>query len=575
MYISKIKINKFRAYKTGFEMPLKKGLTIISGQNGIGKSTILALLANSSELKTYRTIDGKPFRGDFQDIILFDEISDKAVLENDKSEKPSATITFDERPQSDDYPEQVTYRSTLQNGKNTKTTYLVTDIVDEHQSDTNKTVYLYKKVSKTKFYKRFRFIPVKDTNKHNEAKIEWPVLYLGLSRAYPTGESAKAVHNTLPNSIQNEISEQYKRIMGNDTEEEILEFENLTLDNHFKNAGIVTGEYSGISNSSGQNDLSQILLAVKSFEELANNPSYSYHGGLLAIDEMDVTLHSAAQNRLLDFLLKKSEELNLQIVATSHSITLLEHTADLHQIKENLINIYYLTTDYSENNMVKALENPDPAFFRNNLADLYINNTIVTEPITAFTEDVVARWFIKLLIQVSKAKELNEINFLDIDIDWIKLSKLAANGGRRFKDMLFFIDADVKSNADDYEKFQEITGSSTSGIEGENIFFIPGDNSIEKMLWNYLQSLNADDPFFCTPEMIKGNRTKKAIISHGPQSEDYHGGMKEKAKIKLWFRNNRIFMDQLAERWAADDKNKDNVDKFINNLRGAYNRLIK
>ncbi|MFC0088694.1 AAA family ATPase [Weissella thailandensis] len=574
MYISKIKIDKFRAYKAGFELPLKKGVTIISGQNGIGKSTILALLTNSSELKTYKTVDGKPFRGEFQDIILFDEISDKAVLEDDKSEKPSTTITFSERPQLDSYPSQVTYRSTIQKGKNTKVTYKETDKIDVEQSKNGEPVHLYQKISTTKYYKRFRFIPVKDATKHNEAKIQWPVLYLGLSRAYPTGESTKAMRNTLPSSVQNEISKEYKYIMGNTSKNEILEFENLTLDNHFKNAGIVTNEYSGISNSSGQNDLTQILLAVKSFEELSKDSSYSYHGGLLAIDEMDVTLHSAAQNKLLDFLVKKSKELNLQIIATTHSISLLEHAADLINLKHP-VNIEYLTTDYSDNNEVKNMKNPSPDFFRNNLADLYINSSTISEPITAITEDSVARWFITLLIRISKAKELNQIYFLDIDMDWQRLTKLAANGGRQFKDMLFFVDADVRFDEKDYTKFQEITEFSTSGIENENIFFLPGNKSIEQMLWEYVQSLSANDTFFLMPTMVRSNRNKATIINHGPHSEDYSGDMKEKAKIKLWFKDNRVFMDQLVQRWASDDKNKDSVADFINKLRGAYNRLIK
>ncbi|MDN6023284.1 MAG: ATP-binding protein [Lactobacillus sp.] len=51
MRITQIDIKNFRAFQKPFKMYLSPNLTAISGQNGIGKSTILAILANTSELK--------------------------------------------------------------------------------------------------------------------------------------------------------------------------------------------------------------------------------------------------------------------------------------------------------------------------------------------------------------------------------------------------------------------------------------------------------------------------------------------------------------------------------------------
>ncbi|KAA8788083.1 ATP-binding protein, partial [Lactobacillus crispatus] len=73
----------------------------------------------------------------------------------------------------------------------------------------------------------------------------------------------------------------------------------------------------------------QIIEAVLSFEMLKKQLGKSYIGGILAIDEIDATLHPAAQNRLIDWLLKKSKELKLQIVFTTHSLTLLEHLSHI------------------------------------------------------------------------------------------------------------------------------------------------------------------------------------------------------------------------------------------------------
>ena len=570
MYINKIKINKFRAYKSEFNLEFKKGVTLISGQNGIGKSTILALLVNSSELKSYKTIDNQPYRGDFKDIILFDSIADAAVLSSDTDEKPSSTISFSERPNDVNYPQEVTYRSTLQKRQINKVTYKkITD-----KSVDQRDLYI-KEVTKAE-EKRFRFIPHKDKNKTNEAKIEWPVLYLGMSRTYPTGEGKSAVKNTLPDNIQDDITQEYQEIMSLKLSPDAnLKMENITLDKIFKNAGIVTNDYSSISNSSGQNDLSKILLAVKSFEKLSLDLAENYHGGLLAIDEVDVTLHPAAQNRLLDFLIKKSQELNLQIVCTTHSVTLLEHASYLNHYKKP-VNISYLTADFSDDHVVSSISNPDVDFFRNNLSDIYVSNTLISEPVNVFTEDSVAQWFVKELMKFKDSSiGVNDFNFIDTDMDWQHLSKLAANGGQKFKNMIFLLDADVISDEKNYEKFKEITNLSPSGIEGENIFFIPGNDSIEKMMWCYIKTLPADDRFFTSPEMMRANRTKSNVIDHGPDSKEYENINKENVKLKKWFNNNRTFMTSLLQRWISDPKNEKNVIDFLNKLQAAYHRMKK
>ena len=77
--------------------------------------------------------------------------------------------------------------------------------------------------------------------------------------------------------------------------------------------GIETETYSYLANSSGQDNLGQILLAIFSFKNLKATLK-SYSGGILLIDEIDATLHPAAQFKLLDFMKKMSKELDLQIV---------------------------------------------------------------------------------------------------------------------------------------------------------------------------------------------------------------------------------------------------------------------
>ncbi|WP_370854705.1 AAA family ATPase [Megasphaera sp.] len=49
-----------------------------------------------------------------------------------------------------------------------------------------------------------------------------------------------------------------------------------------------------------------------------------YSSGILCIDEIDVSLHPDAQQRLIDLLDKLSSELNLQIIISSHSLVIIK-----------------------------------------------------------------------------------------------------------------------------------------------------------------------------------------------------------------------------------------------------------
>jgi len=45
----------------------------------------------------------------------------------------------------------------------------------------------------------------------------------------------------------------------------------------------------------------------------------------LLIDELDATLHPIAQNKLVDYLYEHAKKLKIQIVFTTHSLSMLEY----------------------------------------------------------------------------------------------------------------------------------------------------------------------------------------------------------------------------------------------------------
>ena len=77
--INNIRINDFRQFKNK-NIFLGKRLTVLAGRNTTGKSTILGLLANSSEIKKKDgvTYSGKQFRAEFSEIFHGSEVFDKS-----------------------------------------------------------------------------------------------------------------------------------------------------------------------------------------------------------------------------------------------------------------------------------------------------------------------------------------------------------------------------------------------------------------------------------------------------------------------------------------------------------------
>ena len=85
---------QFRNLKE-IKIPIAKGITVIAGHNGIGKSTILGLIANCSGEQKVKSLFGKTFRSDFQEIFHLDYHYDYEVyLKENKSTMPKVHLKY-------------------------------------------------------------------------------------------------------------------------------------------------------------------------------------------------------------------------------------------------------------------------------------------------------------------------------------------------------------------------------------------------------------------------------------------------------------------------------------------------
>lgn len=154
MWINKLTLHDYRAFQKECTIELGKNITVIAGMNGIGKSTILAVLTNVGELKGQKTINGSIFRGDFADIIMYDEKFDTT---GDK-----ASVYFSDLPANlEKYKaaEQINFRASRHKASKKEVKY-------KKISNSNS----YSRISKEINYTRYRLIP-KRTDNSSTAKV--------------------------------------------------------------------------------------------------------------------------------------------------------------------------------------------------------------------------------------------------------------------------------------------------------------------------------------------------------------------------------------------------------------------
>lgn len=572
MRIKSVDIQNFRAFQEPFHMELGKYITAISGLNGIGKSTILAILSNSSEIKPKQThkqeeifgnlYNGDSFRGDFTDIIMYDP-------KKDTPGPNKAAVTFIDFLNNKNDSKTIKFRATVQNGKMSKDVYRKRVI----NGDT-----YYEKSKKEKSYNRYRLIPTKEKDGwQSSAKMEWPSYYLGLSRIFPIGENNTATTKRLPDDISKRIVNKHAEIMHENFDTDKATLESVNVNGlTFNKSGIETDDYSATSNSSGQDNLAQILQAVLSFEKLKEEMPTTYQGGLLTIDELDATLHPAAQNKLLHWLYLKAKELDLQIVFTTHSITLLEFVS--HKTKEKGVNpgdieIAYLRQDPENTGQILARINPNAMFFRNALKDTYTKPMHFSQRINVLTEDYVSRVFLDKLIRYSKHLDLLQLNVLQIDISWSHLVTLITSDPEQFSYFITILDPDCSIDPK-LTQLRDLLIRGESNIEvnnpNSNLFILPGNNSVEKMLWLFLNDMKANDDFFAIPVIDNYGWTKEHALKDGPTSKIYDG-QKDNNKFKHWYQDNYQFMTILMDQWIKTHASE--VTEFTDNLYQAFRRI--
>lgn len=532
--------NPFRKFKN-LTIPLAPRITLICGHNGVGKSTILGLLSSLSgitqgEEKSYF---GKRFDASIAEIVYIDHASEV--------EAPKAAGKLSEPV--------VQYRI---DG---------VELLKECSLTRRGNAARARVVARSLPHKQFIHAGIKVGP---DAKVPLPTIFLGMVRMLPVGES--------PDSrVQNNVAEEWhdddiafmlkivkKVIPGAGAAAGDLSVNRIK--NTSKLSTHPTYPYGPRSVSLGQDSLGAIVTALASFRRIKRNLAEMYPGGLLIIDELDASLHPHAIGVLVDVLRKAADELDLQIIATSHSTRLIEAVHPEGKGGMGKDNVIYLRN-------TRAPEY-DPDF---TLTDI-LNDMDLTPPranpkppeVKIYFEDNEACEVFNLITRKDFIKSLQEkynvsIKPMPLGIGCSSLALLPSKDNY-FKTVVLIVDAD----------------GTRPRIIPPNLVDLPGGEdrqgkglSPERTLIKYIREL-VGDAKDVHPVAWADNRLKKT--SQDNLEANLLAGFDDpldRKSAKSWWNEKKNYLERwgLYQIWAS--VNPDLITKYEENLDAAVKAATK
>lgn len=387
-----LNIENFRNFRD-VSFDLGKKLTVISGQNGVGKSNLLSLIASGSGLNKKSSL-GSNFQPEFYDFFN--------VEQDENFEEYKLYLSYIEDGGDIALTKRLSFKDDSKTGRGIRIIPRTSNI-NLHDC----TIKEAENIAKIKY------------NVGGAARVKIPTIYLSLSRLYPLGERKELVTVT-------EISRRNLFYQKN-ADEKYKEWYNYVVPNSIQNqASLSLVEKNACSRASlhmdlintptlsqsiGQDNIGNIISALIDLYLLSLEDDYC--GAVLCIDEIDVSLHPDTQIRLLDLFDKLADDLAIQFVVSTHSLTILKETIK----KENKNNLHY---------KVVYIKNPSAPYVTESnsyellKADMFGNLSFDRPKVRVYFEDYVGQELFRLLLKAFR-DIFNTIN-TDIEIPVLRNS---------------------------------------------------------------------------------------------------------------------------------------------------------
>ena len=512
--LKEIRIQKYRGFND-VSLKVGKQLTVIAGQNGTQKTTLLGMLTQMFTLDPKSPMGGeKPliggnYRSNFMEKFKFSPQFDRA-------------------------------------GDHEWT--LVCDSMDDF---TAISIWRDKKKGTIRFWQ-------KGPREAGSGYIQYPVLYLSLRRLFPIGEDEKIGVSDIV-ELSDEEKRDYKKFHDDVLFNVYEDAQPIYLEGTEKQTiGVNTQSYDWCANSAGQDTLGKIVLALFSFKRLKENYPNDYNGGILAIDELDTTLFPASQIKILKCLQSYSSRYKVQIIFTTHSLTLIKEACKLQDecenstVRKGQINVAFLKR---EDDHIVINEQVGYGTIENNLCVSLAERP--NTKVNIYTEDDEGWLFVYNMVPSKFRSIIKHINAKLGCTEYINL--IEAKVPSFFPpEGLVVLDGDVEKN----EHYNHIA---------DKVLLLPGSYSPERLVSDWINSLSDTDPFWTS---INPGYSRQFCFQHYRYTE-----LSNREKAKAWFQSqcvNNLWGKtayRMMKYWKKSHKNE--VDAFVKDFTEMITRIIK
>ena len=411
---------------SGLDVPIYPRLTVIAGHNGIGKSSILGFIANSSGLLARDIEDRKSYFGT-EFISRFEQ----------QFRLTSADISAGETNKG-----HILLEYEVGGGK-------VLKVCNIGQTKLPSGAPRYRVVPRTRGDEAF----AERMGVKRDGKIPMPTIFVSAARTWPIGESPRV--EVIKSSLDPEDAEFIRKFHNHIIPGEAVDSSASELDLGLSEGRVIRSQhpkygYDTTAISLGQGAIASIATALASFKRLKRQLKRNYPGGILVVDEIEAGLHPRAQAELVDLLLRLGKELSLQIVVTTHSLVFLEKVYKVTTGREAIDGIVYI------------MDTKRPCIRHLTLKEMYEEMTLSKTAfsnrkkpsVMVYTEDAEGRVLLQRIVK-SKAAGVEEkslgvtVKVVSLGIGCNQLIKLAkTKSAEHFsKYSVCVLDGDVDNNA--------------------------------------------------------------------------------------------------------------------------------
>ncbi|WP_455129252.1 AAA family ATPase [Pseudoramibacter alactolyticus] len=530
--IDAISIDSFRSLKNK-KLPLGENITLISGKNGTMKSTLLGLIAHPfSSPNNAKDLYGKDLKTDMREVFKLSPEKDKEI-----------------------------YRYNLE----------ATGILNGELIPFSEPIRVYPRDN------RHRVTVGKD-NSRGLGNFSLNTCYVNLKRLFPIIDTtAKNVGNSfnLSSEYREFLYKGYLRILQRESFNNAVPISDQKEKYTFGPNHDQYYDYNSIS--SGEDNLGNILLKLWAFMKHPIHPQnnqtecHKCLNGIFCIDEIEAGLHPVAQEKLFDFLLSWSQKYNVQIVATTHSLYLIQYALKIQLMNNNDKKIYVnmISTNGVSKNNYNFIVNPDYNTAYKELTFKNTNDFNDLYKVSVLCEDEMAKKFISTLMGRKITRHIEFIYGITGDPDnpgtsANSLNALIKNGQKLIKDCIVIYDADQN-----IEKIKK-------RFPQQAILKLPieSDLPVEKAIVLYIYNLPGDDQFFT----IKTKKEKGYYISSFADQNILHLKDIEFVKnsnvkpYKFWADQHKKMFNSALNLMIKSNENL--YTKFKNDLITYINKIL-